>query len=795
MKRKSNDLFISMVMFALAMMTLAGCKEDNGEEPQPGPNETQTSINLEIDYLEFTHAACEEKIGFEATADWSVLNAAESWISISPKEGEKGKNLTLTVTVNENKDDKERTAQIIIKARLGQTADTLTVRQAGVSPYVPIDWDKAILSQFDPISGKIEIHFDDRTPYFQAGVSSIVVPTDSFSYIRIVDAVSVSGNTATLQTQEGDMTDVFMNKEFTLSTVPASKAFVTRSGIVNTTDESGIIHPSKITAFTADGQKIVLYDLEKEAKTKGDIITVTDEKEFFNYGFNKDGTTIYDWGAASLSWEKCNFNAVLNGQFYFSFGTETKTTESGISVPKGDLLGFWYFLEGDINTALILKLAAERSYSKETATILQHNVLNGPLGITLTFPVGGVPVTVNINADLQLETKFKAEASAELTGGFEAGINVKTGLNYYKGDQYPEPITQVKPSFTLHKPELTVKGSIEGEVTAYPRIKMYFFNFLGPTASIKPYIGDEFHIGSNIGGSGENNYAAWTNRLYTKMGIQLGLSLQFAGVELIQGDFPEWYWPNEGGQDLHRTPENIKIISPTDNEIEYKADEPIAVTVKVTDYSFLGQEPASVGAVVKFESSAGSVDKQYALTDANGQASVNWTPGKEGAKLTIKITDADGKTIASEVFAPNIKEEKESVLVGRWTYHHSARPGGASMDYEVTYEDILTFNKNGTYSYIVNPARQLLIWPEGDKRLLYAEYHGTYSFDESTGYLTTKLTNFINETNFNGTSQEITLNPFFGISGRYETNLSSNGTHLGIKAKDNGFYGYDKILK
>ncbi len=771
MSKYINYLSIRVAIWIAVILVFSACKEESGDEPQP---EIQAvKVEFSEKYVDVAHRRTEEEVLLNAETDWELLNAAESWVNISPDEGVKGTNISLTISIGENKEEKERDAEIIVKAKSGQAADTLFIRQSGATPYVEIKWnDNATLTDFNPTSGKVEVHFNGRVPNFQAGVSSIVVPTDSFSYIRLVDAVSVNGNKVTLQTSEGDMTDVFMNKEFTLSTVPASKAVRTRSGRINTTDDDGVIHPTKITTSTIDGQRIVLYDVEQELKTRGDTIIYGEgEKEFINKKlFDKDGETIF----AGLSWEKCNLEAALNGKFHFAFGLETVIVGNGLVVPKGDLLGFWYFLEGEINTAFILKMAAESAYTKDLPNkLLSKNIL--PKDIQLWFNVSGVLLAVNVNADLHLDAKFVAKASAELKGGFEAGIKMQSGLTYTKDQPIKWIDEEPKCYYTPHKPEVSVKGSIGGEVTIYPRIKMFFYNFAGPTMSIKPYLGAKLEAGTNIGG----DYAAWTSRLYAKMGIQLGLSLKFANIETPPMDSPEFLFPKDG-YDLYRSPEKIELVSPTDGNKEYKANEPIAVTFKVKDFMIADKEAPSRAAVVKFEPSAGTVDKQYGITNADGEVTVNWTPDKKDSKLVAKITDSEGEEIANAVFAPKIKTNIQKInLVGRWSnrYAMQCSVDGNAVSHEVDFEDIFTLFEDGRYIYVVNPTK--VIWDYYDgwyDILMYGECYGTYSYDEESHMLTLKVDKVSNLSTYVGNQESAKasldlpkeVDWVFGKNGDYE---------------------------
>ena len=331
----------SLLLCALLAIVFS-CKDDSPVQPTdnppvPTPPETVSRIELAYSYLDLTYEATEEEVHFEATDDWEIKSLPE-WVSATPTDGGEGTDICLTLNIEENPEYRERTGDVILATADGQDADTLTVRQFGISAYIPIDYEENKLTGFDPATGTVTLEYGDQKPTLRAG-ASIVIPTDSISYIRIVRQVSQDGNTLTLQTEEGDMTDVFVNQEFTLATTPVTRAVVTRGGGVRTTDERGVIHPVRITASMPDGSMRTLYDLKAQAATRatGDIINAGDDHPFFDRTYSNDDATIADWGNARLEWEKCNHRLSVSGHFNFTFGMRTEVSDDGtVSVPKGD---------------------------------------------------------------------------------------------------------------------------------------------------------------------------------------------------------------------------------------------------------------------------------------------------------------------------------------------------------------------------------------------------------------------------------------------------------------------------
>lgn len=662
-----------VIVILFSFVVLYSCKDNDtngsGENP-PTPPEMTKPINLSYTYLDVSYEATEEEVHIEATDDWTVKSTPE-WVNVTPTDGGEGKNQIMTVSIEENPEYNERTGDIIVTTADNQGADTLTVRQFGISAYILIDYDDNRLTDFDLTTGTVTLECGKRKPTVRAG-ASIVIPTDTVSYIRVVRQVNENGNKLTLQTEEGDMTDVFVNQEFTLSTTPATRAIVTRNGNVQATDEQGVIHPVEITASMPDGSIRTLYDLKAQAatRTSGDIINAGGEHSFFDKEFNADGKVIGEWGGARLEWEKCNHHINVTGHFHFTFGMKTEVSEGPndngtVKVPKGDLLGFWCFVDGSAAAEMILKLIAEAKIDEsiEEETVLK-NLLTAK-GYNFKFMVGTVPVIVNVNADVLLDAALEADAEAVLTAGMSAQMNLKAGFIYTQGDKELGRIWQApSPQFTLHKPKLTAKANVDASASLYPRIRMRFFNFAGPDIAIKPYILDHLEFDGEASAGGKK-HAQWSNRLYYRTDMEANLSLDFIGMKwssaTLKVSTPE--------KDLHRTPDKIELVSPQNGTYQ-EEDKPITVTLSVKDFSVTGENGVSADAAVQFVPSKGIVDASLAISNEKGEVKVNWTPDPKtramlanGAgiaqTLEAQVLGKDDKIISKATFAPDLNRDRE----------------------------------------------------------------------------------------------------------------------------------------
>lgn len=772
--QKNFPLFIFSLFF---MILLVSCKDEK-EEPAPDLGPSSSEIRLDMKFLDFEAEGGSEEVDFDAGTNWKVITASESWLKVSPTEGKNGKSQTLLIDVSKNEENGERKAQIIVKALSGSSADTLTVRQSGISRYVKIDWGKdAKLTHFDLKSGDVKVDFSDQAPRFTPEVSSIVIPTDSMSYIRVVKSVTTSGKSVTLKTVEGNMTDVFMDQEFTLSTVPTSKTYTTRSGAIQTTDDKGVFHPVRIYEIQEDGRREVIYDVYKEAETRAvydDVI----HANFFYWGKDFTGDKLYDKDGVTLQWDKARFDASIDGQFYFNFGSAVKKLPGGtVEVPFGELYGFFYVLEGSIKSDYLLHLIAESKHHKETETplVLIDHVFK-PVGKFFVFDVYGVPVLITVDPSIKGKSYLHTEARADFLAGFNADVSLKVGVNYNKGDDVKKLEPKLTPRFNLYKPELRVRGKAETSVSIYPDINIRFYNFAGFDVQFIPTLGDEFNFGGVAGGYDEN-YAAWTNRMYQQLDIYGNLSLDFIGRP--------WKSPalRLGGNDqidLFRAPEEIRFIAPEEHA-KVGVGETVTAEVEVKDYCLVGKQTPVENAFVKFEALKGVVNVEHAITDRTGRTKVNYTPKEKGSCLIARIVDADGKEISSAVFAPEVEKIETSL----W----------AADEFEITmggidgsgasgkWRNVVEFRSDGTYSYIENPTRKILQWTSlglPNTLSIYRYCKGTYLYDEENKTLTFEAGPIVNESLLNGkpftTLGYNSMYDIFGKSATCEVHLNEDGT-------------------
>lgn len=126
MKKRFFYLF---PLFMLLLLVVYSCKDDNNEPTPPEPSPEITVPDSENLNPVLSQEGGTVSISFTTTADWtaSLVNTrAESWITVTPNSGTKGKNeITIITTANETYD--ERNATIILKC--GTVSKNIVVTQ------------------------------------------------------------------------------------------------------------------------------------------------------------------------------------------------------------------------------------------------------------------------------------------------------------------------------------------------------------------------------------------------------------------------------------------------------------------------------------------------------------------------------------------------------------------------------------------------------------------------------------------------------------------------------------------
>ena len=638
------------------------------------------------------------------------------------------------------------------------------------STYVPIDWEKTQITKMDMKTGDVTLTFTDKAPEFENGLSLIVLETDTSTYIRRVMNTDVSNKTATLQTVEANMTELFADTEFTLSLAPSAERAPTKSGTASI-DANGILHPVRIIEINENNSYRTLYDIHKEipqTRAEGETGLNISFPEIDNSG---KVISASEDGNLALYWDTYKQNFSLNATAHFKFGkavNEKKITED-LKIKVSELEEFRFTIGAKAQWDMILGASAKGKFKYEENDITIAKGMFKPRVFTFFTPTG-IPVIITLGSDLLGDFSADGDAKIEIKGGVNFSGSLTTGIEYK--EKKWQPIGEPTFEYQIHPLEITAFANLNMKISAYPKIKIKLYNFLGPAFSPQPFLKDSVKMGMfNEMGSISKNYYGWTEKTYAGVDLQTSIMLDFIGIN------EELPFPPITFEGLfYNAPDKIELKSP-ENGLDIQLDKPIEVTFNVTRKLLAADLPIQ-GVSVKFESPKGKVSQNFLLTDLQGNAKVQWTPTVPNDSLTAKIFNASGEVISQATFKPK-EEEEEFSIVGRWwEYSTFMLPENHFNQQRVDSENYLEFFSDGTFVECSNPFKKT--WGLSGKDIygigtFYTIRKGTYTYFDSILKTTTTYYYTMNDFNIYDSSGNFIRHDF--------RESHENGDELGGKVK------------
>ena len=628
--RKTSFAFLRALVLMLPLsLGLVSCEGFDLEDIFGGitkPSEDKVSVSS--DELFFESNAASDTLTVNSSDEW-VIGGMPDWLDVSPTIGEGGYELIVSVTENTSMD--ERNAQLILQC--GTAYDTLSVTQYAhiETDYVDLNLGgKNVSYSYNAATGVIKVSYPQgHVPSVEYG-KAFVLPAEQGYDIRVIESSDVSGNTLELQTSQGNMANLFRNVGFTLSTNPSAS---TRS-----VDGRRVFVPSSYGYLDSQGVYREVYN----SATRASYSTPVD---LWNFEADYSGSDIYRGDAGRLYWEKCKFDAGLNGPFTFDFGE--KTIEQVRKV--GDLKLFSYEMTGSVGADMLLHYHYEHKYSESGDEIIKYNVI--PTGV-FRFVVGGVPVVILVYTHLGKTHSFSAEGTLDATAGLKFGHELTVGLEWTPGGGV-QPYRESKPMFEVYPLTVEAEASAEAKVSYYPQVEIGVYKFLGPWVEPRSYLKEKVEAGFRASTDGEN-HVGWKAESYNGMDIRMGLKLDF-------GMFDKEVWTSDihnviEDRLLFEAPSRVRALSPKDGT-EVEKGETVTAEFVVESYSPVTAEyyPSPL-ALVNFEADCGDLSVEVAVADAEGKVSVEWTPSPDAGSgtragekvdrvLTASVVDKSGEVI------------------------------------------------------------------------------------------------------------------------------------------------------
>lgn len=594
-------------------------------------NHDESTSTISVNRSEMTFDSNEDMqvLTVSSSDEWEVSGQAE-WCTVSPDKGSDGQLVTVKVKANETSED--RTCTLTFTCR--EATLPLEVLQYGKAETNYADLkigEGGTITNYNVGTGELKVQYDQSAPPKVEVGKALVLPQEYDHAIRVVKNVQASGNRLTLQTEEGNMSNIFKNINFTLATDPGTPTNV-RSASGRRTR---VVTPQVVYLVDKTEGAKKIYE-KSDALARGEI---TNSKTFYTIDRDFSEEKLYEGSYGKLFWEKCYYGVTLQGIFDFEFG---ETLFDGLNV--GELQKFEYYLQGDYNMDFLLKYKF-KAECKQSETKTWENIL--PF-VEFGFMIGNVPIWIKINTHWGMKYEFNSKADITASAGFYLGSQSKTGLSWQK-DAGVTVINELTPSFTVYDPIFTFKGSLYSKVYSYPKVEIEVYNFVGPWFSVMPYVEENLEAGLQATASGNNQYIGWKSKTNAGIELDMGLAMDFGLFERY-----EWKLPNAPYSMLRKTvfeaPYKIELVSPEKNATLTEGTEQ-EVTFRVTSYSDLTPDnPYNCPlAYVQFSSEeGGKIEHEFVETDAEGLATVKWTPKGQNDKLTAKVVDKDGATLTDE---------------------------------------------------------------------------------------------------------------------------------------------------
>ena len=588
--------------------------------------------------LQLPCSASTTTLTVESSGKWRV-SGTNDWCEVTPMEGVDGDEIVISVLDNDL--DEERSVELTISCGSAQTKISVVQEKKFETDYVDMKFDDAgTTTHYNSNSGVLTVTYaDGDVPNVEVG-SAVVLSAEHRFDIRVVEDVAINGNTATLETTQGNMCNLFRNTSFTLSTNSNTRAL----------DSNGrpVITPAAVGYLDEHGNYIEVYN----ALSPSPMASYPINAELWSYEQNYSGVTLFEGGGGRLWWDKYVINAGLNGIFEFDFGEQSGNGTLG---KVGELEYFAYTLNGSFSADMLMRYHYENGVIFEDDRILKKNVI--PTKV-FKFLVNGIEVPVVVDTHLGQYMELGASGSVEASGGVKLGLDLEAGVSWSKTGG-TNIIKGATPKMEIYHPTIQAEASAHAKVSYYPQIEIGFYKFIGPWLEPRSYVKEVVEAGFRASTDGEN-YVGWTDEFFSGLDMRLGLDLDFGRlgeVSVFESDIINVVDDTL----LITSPNRLTLTSPSGGRKQVENGESVDLILKVETYSPLTRKySACENAAVVFDVECGTLSDYVVLSDASGVARVSWTPSETRAntkekRLAARIYGSDGEIIDEAIFIAEMK--------------------------------------------------------------------------------------------------------------------------------------------
>lgn len=507
----------------------------------------------------------------------------------------------------------------------GTSQDTLNINFVNNQYHNKIvivdDTDTILSFSSELANGNYNIQFSTPVPVIDN--ETILVGTVGNGFLRKVNTVSQSGNTFTMTTSQGKLSDLLIDGGFDLGSV------VTIDSILPT---SRMAHYKRLNRIPTRAQILSNPNLQT-----GVHYFIVNETESSNYS----GIQMQRSSFANTTQNNPNENTF----FKFTFDN-TLLDELGFNIKlEGDVTFtpnvYAYYNKSILNP--IIKLGINNStLVSDYKFTMQHTSSNNLVENNFElfnydklvyFLVGGVPVIVNTNVKIEGIAKAEVNTNMTFTHEFENTITTNAGIKYENDEWTYHYSDDVQ---TTIDNNLNLTGSLDQTFEIGPSISFKVYDIVGPYVEAK--LTEDLNIcASTINGGALN----WKANLNLGGKFTIGARAEINDYNLF--DFSKTWEDRE----LYTVDFPNSVEYHSGNNQQYTFGNPLANPVKVRVMSNKGFPVP--GVVVKFEPETGSglVTDTFVVTDMNGYAQTSWSPtGTNGfAKLKAIAQDCNQNNI------------------------------------------------------------------------------------------------------------------------------------------------------
>ena len=468
------------------------------------------------------------------------------------------------------------------------------------------------------------ISFSNQVPNIKSGSVVCLPPKNGDNGIFLVTSASVNGNTVDMHWQRGDLSYVFCNTSFTVSTHDATSAYA----------------PRRVSRVRKASQP---YDWEL---WRGDYSGT------FNV-LNTDNVSL----TSSFS-----LTSGIDAEFTFDFYGVVSSVIDGIKFLKSRDFTTNFKLLGTLNchSDFSLKVSKESTIDlapgvEDKEELVKHNFLPPK---DFLFPIGPITIPVHLGCDLYHEVRAEVSGELELAASVDLTCHGETGFSYDGHDSSKpfQPIKGFGVEVTKHNPTLSGWGEVSGTYYVIPRFYAWVAYAAGPALEIRPF------AKTTLTGAFQKDLVESSTDDFLSASFKASVGAEWAvGISTpLENYFYE----------ASRTMKNLGIIkefdvakSPVAIELaSASSDKVYKDTYTTLNFSVLAdyygvRSVSYLPSIVKIEVPATGIST-YKYT-WNGEVDYSWTPSSDDEILYAKIFDKEGKIIDQVQFGDGKNDDED----------------------------------------------------------------------------------------------------------------------------------------